>query len=85
VWLSDGDQEAAAGIVDALNGAIEEAANSADITYVDVTDVMAGHELCTSSSWLKSIPSPGQAHPTADGQRAIEAAVAEALDITLRR
>jgi lysophospholipase L1-like esterase len=83
IWLSGDDQTNAAGIVDALNGAIEEAAETEDITYVDITDVLAGHELCSSSPWLKSIPSPGQAHPTAEGQRAIARAVADALDITL--
>lgn len=84
IWLAEDEQETAAGIVAAINAAIEDAASSADVTYVDVFDVMAGHELCTSSPWIKSIPSPGQAHPTAEGQQAIAAAVAEALDIPLR-
>ncbi len=83
LWLSPADQAAAAGIVDALNGAIADAASGSDVTYVDVTDVMAGHELCTSSPWIKGIPSPGQAHPNAKGQVAIERAVATALLITL--
>ena len=44
---------------------------------------MAGHELCTASPWIKGIAEPGQAHPTAEGQVAIERAVAAALRITL--
>lgn len=83
-WLTRDDQKAAAGIVDAINTAIQTAAASGAVTYVDVRNVMAGHELCTSSPWIKSIPSAGQAHPTAKGQHAIKAAVAKALAIPLR-
>ena len=84
LWLSKSEQSSAAGIVDKLNAAIKAAATPASgITYVDVTNVMVGHELCTSSSWIKSIPSAGQAHPTASGQRAIEQAVAKALAIPI--
>ncbi len=83
-WLPRSDQTSAAGIVDKLNNAIKAAATAASgITYVDVTNVMAGHELCTSSSWIKSIPSAGQAHPTANGQKAMELAVAKALSIPI--
>lgn len=80
-WLSEGDQAAAAGIVAALNATIATSAEAAGVTYVDVTEAAAGHELCSAAPWFQGIGQPGQAHPTADGQRAIARAVAKALGI----
>lgn len=82
-WLLHGDQERAAGIVRALDDEIRTAAQASAVTYVDVFDVLDGHELCRDDSWVRPIGSVGQVHPNADGQRAIEAEVADALGIPL--
>lgn len=83
-WLDAGDQARAEAVVDALNDTIAEAADDAGVTYVDVEGALEGHELCSSSPWVVAIGGNGQAHPNASGQRALEEAVAEALDLDLR-
>ncbi|HJR24559.1 MAG TPA: SGNH/GDSL hydrolase family protein [Acidimicrobiales bacterium] len=77
-WLPPSDQAAAAGFVDAINGAIEAAvaASATDVGYLDVTSALADHELCTPSPWVTLV---GRAHPTAAGQQALRQAVAAAL------
>jgi hypothetical protein len=84
LWLPPADQAAAIGIVDAIDATIREAAGAAGVDYVDVSAVLAGHELCTSAPWVRPILSQGAVHPTAEGQLAIERAVAAALDLPLR-
>jgi lysophospholipase L1-like esterase len=82
-WLSADDQAAAAATVDALDGAIEAAAKDADVTYVDTTHALAGHELCSADRWVRNIGEESQVHPTADGYTAIEHVVAKALHLQL--
>jgi lysophospholipase L1-like esterase len=82
-WLTEGDQAGAAGIVAELDSTIETSAKAARVTYVDITEALAGHELCSADPWIQGIGQPGQAHPTVDGQRAIERAVAKGLGIRL--
>ena len=58
-------------------------ADRAGARYVDVSDTLEGHELCTADSWVfpigvGSVPSYW-AHPTAKGQQAIADRVADAL------
>jgi lysophospholipase L1-like esterase len=82
-WMSDEDQALANGIVDALNDAIEDAAQqSGTVEYLGVRGALADHELCTEDPWVNAVGlGPGGAHPDAEGQRALAAAVAEGLDL----
>ena len=85
-WLDEGDQVRAAGILTALDDAIRTATEQSPVPveYVDVTDALEGHELCTPRPWLNPIGlGTGHAHPNAAGQRGIEEAVAAALGIDL--
>lgn len=81
-WMSGDDQRISRGIVDALDEVIEEAAQqSGTARYADVADAFADHELCTEEPWVNAVGlGPGAAHPNPDGQRALAAAVADALD-----
>jgi hypothetical protein len=58
-----------------LDGAIRSVADSyPDVRLVDIAGLFAGHELCTTDSWLFDVPWAA-AHPTAIGQQHIAAAV----------
>lgn len=67
-----------------LDETLRLAAARAGAMYVSVRHVLDGHELCTKDSWMfpvvrwPHILSQQQGHPTADGQRAIAAAVQRA-------
>jgi lysophospholipase L1-like esterase len=82
-WLSAADQATAPAVIDAINATVRGTAQRAGVTYVDVTDALAGHELCTSEPWIQPIGTHDQVHPTNDGQRAIERVVADDLDLPL--
>ena len=85
-WLAADEQVATAQIVAAVNDAIQRAADvSQAVTYLDATEALAGHELCSGSSWLQPVRIGGasQAHPTEEGQRALERAIAAARHITI--
>jgi streptogramin lyase len=69
-----------------LDAVIREAAAEAGVRYVDVTDALKGHELCSKDSWVFQIgidhvwhPQEG-GHPTAPGQRAIADIVRKYID-----
>ena len=66
-----------------LNQTIAAVASAVRARYVDVTDALDGHELCTTNkSWIFPVrPGGGQqrGHPIEQGQRAIARIVAEAL------
>jgi lysophospholipase L1-like esterase len=78
-WLSDAERTSLVQAGELLNGVIAAEAWLAGATYVDVSRTLAGHELCTKDPWLVSLPAPGSAHPTVEGQQAIAAAVADRL------
>ncbi len=83
-WLDGEDQARAAGILAALDDSIRGAADQSehDVEYVDVTEALAGHELCSATPWLNEVGlGAGHAHPNAAGQRGLEVAVAEALGL----
>ena len=85
-WLDSDDQTRAAGILATLDDAIRTATEQSEgeVEHVDVTDALAGHELCTAEAWLNPVGvGPGHAHPNAAGQRGIEETVAEALGVDL--
>jgi lysophospholipase L1-like esterase len=85
-WMNGAaEQEAVAGIVAALDDAIEAAVDqtaTGDVTFVDDLDTFEGHELCTADPWVNEVVSfdSGRAHPTAAGYEALAATVADALD-----
>jgi lysophospholipase L1-like esterase len=68
-----------------LDQTLRRAAAKAGAIYVSVRHALDGHELCTKDSWMfpvvrrRHILSQQQGHPTADGQRAIAAAIRRAL------
>jgi lysophospholipase L1-like esterase len=86
-WLTADEQVATAQIVAEVDRTIEAAAAQGGITYVDTSEALAGHELCSGSSWLNPVRIGGkaQAHPTADGQQALERSVARFLHLALTR
>ncbi|MFG1603617.1 SGNH/GDSL hydrolase family protein [Actinoplanes sp. NPDC049265] len=55
-----------------LNALIEDRAEAAGLTFVDVTDEFAGHGICAPANWihgLVALPPTDSFHPTADGYR----------------
>lgn len=87
-WLESDEQEAAEQIAQQLNGAIAAATiQNSRVRYVDVTEIFAGYEMCTSSPWVHSLDlgrfgfRTEQAHPTYLGQYAYAFAVAHTLGI----
>lgn len=76
-WLSRDEQAAAEQIVGQLNSAVRDtsAASAEQIEYLDATDALRNHELCTRDSWMvpitsrrASLFSTEQGHPNYDGQ-----------------
>jgi len=61
----------APGGADDLDGALQAAAQANDDTFADVRGQFAGHEICDSGSWLRSVDIfalSSSYHPTAAGQ-----------------
>jgi lysophospholipase L1-like esterase len=82
-WLTDDEREALNTSADLLNLVIRISAWRAGARYVDVSEALAGHELCTEDSWVFPIGA-GQvpaywAHPILPGQQAIARRVTRAL------
>jgi lysophospholipase L1-like esterase len=89
-WLSTKEQAAADQLVRLVDTTIRtttrqsSSAGGAKVQYLDLTDALRGHELCTASPWLNPVGINAQAaaHPNAAGQRAIERAVAHRLALS---
>lgn len=70
----------------AMGTATEQAAEDADVHYVDVLAASAGHDVCAGEeAWIKGLaddpPSPvATMHPYAEEQAAVAALVVEALE-----
>ena len=62
-------------VLDVLNEAISDAANAASISYVDISSVTRGHEICTSEPWFRGLSYPivQSFHPTQLAHDAIAA------------
>jgi hypothetical protein len=56
-----------------LNQAIADAADAAGISFVDISRVTEGHEVCTADPWFRglSYPIAQSFHPTQDAHKAI--------------
>ena len=53
-------------VLTTLNQAVADAADAAGISYVEISSVTAGHEICTSEPWFRGVSFPMVAsfHPT---------------------
>lgn len=82
-WLGADEQTAGVKLAQKLNDAIEAAADTRSrIEFLDVTDVLDGHELCTIDSWMIDISTFGgteRGHPNASGQFALAGVIASDL------
>jgi hypothetical protein len=63
-----------------LNQVIAAAAADEGVTYIPVTNALAGHELCSTDPWVVQVNPAGkwnqqEGHPTIPGQQAIAAIV----------
>ncbi len=68
-----------------LNTVIAEAAAKAGVAYVDVTNALHGHEMCSTKPWvvqvnLKGLWDQEEGHPIIPGQKAIEKVVRGYID-----
>ena len=71
IGLSTQDRTALNHGADALDGALQTAAQANHDTFADVRGQFAGHEICDSGSWLHSVDIfaiSSSYHPTAAGQ-----------------
>ena len=71
IGLSTRDRTALNQGADALDGALQVAAQANHDTFADVRGQFAGHEICDSGSWLHSVDIfaiSSSYHPTAAGQ-----------------
>jgi lysophospholipase L1-like esterase len=71
IGLSTNDRVALNQGADALDGALQAAAQANHDTFADVRGQFAGHEICDSGSWLHSVDIfaiSSSYHPTAAGQ-----------------
>ena len=86
-WLSEQERDAADQVVRKVNSGISQAASAStfNIEYVDIYNVLDGHELCTEDSNVTPILSRDfgteQAHPDVFGQIKIAKAVRKKLGL----
>lgn len=88
-WLNPLEREEMVAAATDLDRVERKAASAAGLGYVSTLHVLAGHELCTAHSWVKSVnvlkalssqTRQQFAHPTSPGQGAIAKAVARYLN-----
>ena len=56
-WLTEPERAATVEVVDRLDEAIGPGGAAGDV-FVDITDALAGHELCTEDPWVEPGPQP---------------------------
>jgi lysophospholipase L1-like esterase len=86
-WLGEDEQEAGVKMAEKLNGTIYGATQRYDdVDWIDVTDVLDGHELCTRDTWMEPLyirlSGSERGHPRYNGQYAYAQRVAAALGLT---
>jgi streptogramin lyase len=81
-WLSDDERTGLNNLASQMDRAMAAAAKQAGVSYVSVLDSVKGHELCTTNAWINPIRGggSGNAHPSLQGQQAIEHIVMSYLD-----
>jgi lysophospholipase L1-like esterase len=78
-WLSEAERRSLVDGGALLNAVIAVQAWLAGATFIDVSNTLDGHELCTADSWFVPLTEPMGAHPNDAGQKAIAAAVTRRL------
>ena len=79
-WLDEASRANFVIVGGALRNQIIFSAKAAGVEYVDATESLKGHELCTSDSWMMPVLPSGafdsySAHPAPRGQEAMAMAV----------
>lgn len=80
--FAEGDYIYTDDVVAALNDAIEDAADRADATYIDVWSASKGHDMCADEPWVNGKTLSTRAasyHPFAVEQEAVAQLILEAL------
>ena len=94
-WLTDKEKPRVWELESALDSTLAQAADSAGVTFISISEALRGHELCTPDSWVNPVAgsgavirpgllpklSPHQGHPNARGQQAMADAVRKAEDV----
>src|SRR3954454_4476167 len=73
-WLAANEKTQLNALTVEFDTTMANAAASAGVRYVSVLSVLAGHEMCTSNSWVYPIGFTGgdlRGHPTGPGQQAL--------------
>ena len=73
-WLEPGERQNLNKLTDALDREEAAAAAQAGIKHVSVLDALAGHELCTTDSWVYAVgklPTYADGHVLSEGQHRI--------------
>ncbi|MEV7417222.1 SGNH/GDSL hydrolase family protein [Streptomyces sp. NPDC089919] len=81
-WLTPAERTGLNRLGAKLDEAIRKAAGTAKVSYVSVSGVLDGHELCSAQPWVYDVGRNGgdnRGHPLPAGQRAIETAVRKAI------
>ncbi len=55
VHLSKGELEFSEEVINYLNGAVQQAASQAKLTYVDISQALAGHRLCETAGYAVAV------------------------------
>ncbi len=86
-WLTPIERDRANQLSLALDTVLQQAATATGVRFVSVQNALAGHELCTTDSWVFPVnplsygTDQRQAHPLVAGQTAVARMVATALGL----
>lgn len=82
-WLEESERTKLNQLATQLDEGMASAARLAGVRYVSTLDVLNGHELCTSGSWVNPVRpfDSGAAHPNTNGQQAMATVVNTALGL----
>lgn len=89
-WLKQDELVAGQKLVRMLNSAIKSAAEESGVKFAGVENVLNGHELCTSISWMVPVKGPTlfkgteQGHPDPQGQQAYMRGAAASIGVSLK-
>lgn len=76
--LSSGEVNWISGQINKLNQTVQSTAGWFSFAKYAKVD-FSGHDICSGRSWIQGVAWPAPFHPSADGQKAIAAAVAQKL------
>ncbi|MFJ7154295.1 SGNH/GDSL hydrolase family protein [Streptomyces sp. NPDC101118] len=81
-WLTPAERTGLNRLAAKLDAASRTAAGTAKVSYLSVSGVLDGHELCSAKPWVYDVGRNGgdnRGHPLPDGQRALAKAVRGAI------